>query len=99
MWEDDDTDTENFDLNGLDRWRLDTELIEQSLLKSRSDKEELHQHLESTLDRMARRGDLGMGVTEHRLRSELLRSPAGSVRAVSKRTGRVARGDPRTCAV
>ncbi|MGO1693405.1 MAG: exodeoxyribonuclease V subunit gamma [Marinobacter sp.] len=68
--EDDDTDTENFDLNGLDRWRLDTELIEQSLLKS-SDKEELHQHLESTLDRMARRGDLGMGVTEHRLRSEL----------------------------
>ena len=68
--EDDDTDTENFDLNGLDRWRLDTELIEQGLLKS-SDEEDLHQRLESTLDRMARRGDLGMGVTEHRLRSEL----------------------------
>lgn len=68
--EDDDTDTENFDLNGLDRWRLDTELIEQGLLKS-SDEEDLHQRLESTLDRMARRGDLGMGVTEYRLRSEL----------------------------
>ena len=68
--EDDDTDTENFDLNGLDRWRLDTELIEQGLLKS-SDEEDLHQRLESTLDRMARRGDLGMGVTEHRLRNEL----------------------------
>ncbi|HET8799603.1 MAG TPA: exodeoxyribonuclease V subunit gamma [Marinobacter sp.] len=68
--EDDDTDNENFDLNGLDRWRLDNELIHQSLLKAGSE-EELHERLESTLDRMARRGDLGMGVTEHRLRSEL----------------------------
>src|SRR5690606_20161000 len=33
--------------------------------------EELYQRLETTLDRMARRGDLGMGVTEHRLRTEL----------------------------
>ena len=68
--EDDDTDNENFDLNGLDRWRLDTELIEQSLLKA-GNEEELHERLETTLDRMARRGDLGMGVTEHRLRSDL----------------------------
>ena len=68
--EDDDTDTENFDLNGLDRWRLDTELVEQGLLKAGSE-EELHERLESTLDRMARRGDLGMGVTEHRMRNEL----------------------------
>ncbi|MGO1463078.1 MAG: exodeoxyribonuclease V subunit gamma [Marinobacter sp.] len=68
--EEDDTDTENFDLNGLDRWRLDSELIEQGLLKS-DDKEELQERLESTLDCMARRGDLGMGVTEHRLRNEL----------------------------
>ncbi|MGB1951839.1 MAG: exodeoxyribonuclease V subunit gamma [Marinobacter sp.] len=67
---DDDTDNENFDLNGLDRWRLDNELIQQSLLKAGSG-EELVQRLESTLDRMARRGDLGMGVTEHRLRTEL----------------------------
>ncbi|MEH6357084.1 MAG: exodeoxyribonuclease V subunit gamma, partial [Marinobacter sp.] len=68
--EDDDTDTENFDLNGLDRWRLDTELIEQAVLKA-SNEEDLEQHLETTLDRMARRGDLGMGITEHRLRNEL----------------------------
>jgi exodeoxyribonuclease V gamma subunit len=68
--EDDDTDTENFDLNGLDRWRLDTELIEQGVLKASSG-ENLDHRLETTLDRMARRGDLGMGTTERRLRSEL----------------------------
>lgn len=68
--EDDDTDNENFDLNGLERWRLDNELIQHSVLKS-STEEELHEHLDITLDRMARRGDLGMGVTEHRLRHEL----------------------------
>ncbi|MEX2474547.1 exodeoxyribonuclease V subunit gamma [Marinobacter sp.] len=68
--EDDDTDNENFDLNGLDRWRLDHELIQQGLMKAGSETE-LHERLETTLDRMARRGDLGMGVTEHRLRSEL----------------------------
>jgi exodeoxyribonuclease V gamma subunit len=68
--EDDDTDTENFDLNGLDRWRLDTELIEQGLLKASSE-EDLEQRLKTTLDCMARRGDLGMGTTERRLRNEL----------------------------
>lgn len=68
--EDDDTDTENFDLTGLDRWRLDTELIAQGLLKA-GDEQDLQERLERTLDRMARRGDLGMGVTEHRLRTEL----------------------------
>jgi len=68
--EDDDTDNENFDLNGLDRWRLDTELIEQGLLKA-ANEDDLHERLESTLDRMARRGDLGMGITEHKLRSDL----------------------------
>ncbi|WP_372964982.1 exodeoxyribonuclease V subunit gamma [Marinobacter sp.] len=68
--EDDDTDNENFDLNGLERWRLDNELIHQSLLKSGSEAE-LYERLGNTLDRMARRGDLGMGVTEHRLRTEL----------------------------
>ena len=68
--EDEDTDNENFDLNGLDRWRLDNELIQDSVLKAASE-EELYQRLETTLDRMARRGDLGMGVTEHRLRTEL----------------------------
>ncbi|MDY6841776.1 MAG: exodeoxyribonuclease V subunit gamma, partial [Pseudomonadota bacterium] len=68
--EDDDTDNENFDLDGLDRWRLDNELIQDGLLKA-SNEEELDERLQATLDRMARRGDLGMGVTEHRLRSEL----------------------------
>ncbi|TYC56836.1 exodeoxyribonuclease V subunit gamma [Marinobacter sp. BW6] len=68
--EDDDTDNENFELDGLDRWRLDNELIQNGLLKASSE-EELHDRLQATLDRMARRGDLGMGVTEHRLRSEL----------------------------
>lgn len=65
-----DTNTENFDLNGLDRWRLDTELIDQALLKA-DNVEQLGQRIEVILDRMARRGDLGMGVTEHRLRNEL----------------------------
>ncbi|MGC8119634.1 exodeoxyribonuclease V subunit gamma [Marinobacter sp. VGCF2001] len=68
--EDEDTDNENFDLNGLDRWRLDNELIQHSVLKAASE-DELHERLNTTLDRMARRGDLGMGVTEHRLRTEL----------------------------
>ncbi|MBE0486084.1 exodeoxyribonuclease V subunit gamma [Marinobacter sp.] len=68
--EDEDTDNENFDLNGLDRWRLDNELIQHSVLKAASE-EELHERLATSLDRMARRGDLGMGVTEHRLRTEL----------------------------
>ena len=68
--EDDDTDNENFDLDGLDRWRLDNELIGEAVLKASGDAE-LQQRIHSTLDRMARRGDLGMGLTEHRLRSEL----------------------------
>ncbi|SFR62024.1 DNA helicase/exodeoxyribonuclease V, gamma subunit [Marinobacter daqiaonensis] len=68
--EEDDTDNENFDLSGLDRWRLDNELIGEAVLKADSDKE-LQSRLETTLNRMARRGDLGMGLTEHRLRSEL----------------------------
>lgn len=68
--EEDDTDNENFDLTGLDRWRLDNELIQQSVLKAGSDAE-FQDRLNAGLERMARRGDLGMGVTEHRLRSEL----------------------------
>ncbi|MBU2952905.1 exodeoxyribonuclease V subunit gamma [Marinobacter sp. F3R08] len=68
--EDDDTDNENFDLDGLDRWRLDNELIQDAVLKADSE-DKLEERLQGALDRMARRGDLGMGVTEHRLRSEL----------------------------
>lgn len=42
--EDDDTDNENFDLDGLDRWRLDQELISEAVLKS-GDEQELHQRI------------------------------------------------------
>ncbi len=66
----DDTDTENFDLDGLERWRLDQELIQRAVLPAGSDTE-LAELTVQSLDRMARRGDLGMGVTEHRLRTEL----------------------------
>lgn len=68
--EEDDTDNENFDLHGLDRWRLDNELINEAVLKADSD-DELQDRVHMTLDRMARRGDLGMGLTEYRLRSTL----------------------------
>ncbi len=68
--EDEDTDNENFDLTGLDRWRLDNELVREGVLKAGTE-EELTERLNTTLDRMARRGDLGMGVTEARLRPEL----------------------------
>lgn len=68
--EDDDTDNENFALDGLDRWRLDNELIGEAVLKA-DDEDQLQERIHTTLDRMARRGDLGMGLTEHRLRSEL----------------------------
>ena len=40
------------------------------MLKAGSDAE-LQDRLEASLERMARRGELGMGVTEHRLRGEL----------------------------
>ncbi|QSP95580.1 exodeoxyribonuclease V subunit gamma [Marinobacter salinisoli] len=65
-----DTDNEAFELTGLDRWQLDNELIQEAVLKADS-RDELDQRLEQCLERMARRGDLGMGVTERRLRSDL----------------------------
>lgn len=70
--EDDDTDNENFELDGLDRWQLDNELIQDGLLKA-ANEAALDERLDTILDRMARRGDLGMGVTEHRLRADLTR--------------------------
>ena len=68
--DDQDTDTETFDLDGLARWRLDNELIQDGVLKADS-VDDLTDRLGHILDRMARRGDLGMGITEHRLRQEL----------------------------
>ncbi|ONF44474.1 exodeoxyribonuclease V subunit gamma [Marinobacter lutaoensis] len=68
--EEEDTDTESFDLSGLDRWRLDQELIRDAVLKAGSE-DELAQRTRAVLDRMARRGELGMGLTEQHLRTEL----------------------------
>lgn len=66
----DERDIENFDLTGLERWRLDNELIQEAVLKAR-DEPELVARLHECLERMARRGDLGMGVTEYVLRTGL----------------------------
>ncbi len=68
--EDEDTDNEVFDLDGLGRWRLDNELIAEAVVKAASE-QDFRDRVEDTLARMARRGDLGMGITEHRLRAEL----------------------------
>jgi len=68
--EDNDSDNENFDLNGLSKWQLDNELISSCLIKANSS-DELLEKVEQTLDRMARRGDLGMGITEQKLRDDL----------------------------
>ena len=91
--DDDDTDNENFDLTGLDRWRLDNELIQDSVMKAGSEPE-LLDRLDLTLDRMARRGDLGMGLTEHRLRTEL----AGRLPDLFERYRNALNGWPETVA-
>lgn len=65
-----DTDSETFALDGLQKWRLDNELISECLLKAESDTDFLDR-VEHNLDRMARRGELGMGVTEYTLRQDL----------------------------
>lgn len=63
-------DVENFGLSGLERWRLDDELIRDVVLKSR-DEADLESRLNECLACMGRRGDLGMGITEQVLRAEL----------------------------
>jgi exodeoxyribonuclease V gamma subunit len=65
-----DNDTENFGLSPLDHWRLEKELIEQSVLTAESETD-LLEKTGQRLDIMARRGDLGMGVTEPHLREHL----------------------------
>ena len=65
-----DNDTENFGLSPLDHWKLEKELIEQSVLTAESETELLEQ-TEQRLHTMARRGDLGMGITEPHLREHL----------------------------
>ena len=68
--EDLDTDNEAFAMDGLQHWRLEHELIRQAVMKADSE-EELHQRLETSLASMARRGELGMGLTEYALARQL----------------------------
>jgi exodeoxyribonuclease V gamma subunit len=65
-----DTDNEAFAMDGLQHWRLEDELIRQAVMKAGSE-EELHQRLETSLASMARRGELGMGLTEYALARQL----------------------------
>jgi len=65
-----DTDSEAFAMAGLHHWRLEDELIRHAVMKSGTE-DELHQRLEAALASMARRGELGMGVTETALTRQL----------------------------
>ncbi|MFN2359972.1 MAG: exodeoxyribonuclease V subunit gamma [Marinobacter sp.] len=65
-----DTDNEAFAMDGLQHWRLEDELIRHAVMKSDSE-DDLQQHLHESLARMARRGELGMGLTEHALTQQL----------------------------
>ena len=65
-----DTDNEAFAMDGLHHWRLEDELIRHAVMKSDTE-DELHQRLEADLASMARRGELGMGVTETALTRQL----------------------------
>lgn len=65
-----DTDNEAFAMDGLQHWRLEDELIRQAVMKAETD-EELQQRIEAALASMARRGELGMGLTEHALTRQL----------------------------
>jgi len=68
--EEEETDTESFAVSGLERWRLEQELIETAVLRASSEAD-LETRTRAVLDRMARRGSLGMGMTEHHLRQDL----------------------------
>lgn len=65
-----DTDNEAFAMDGLNHWRLEDELIRHAVMKSDTE-DELHQRLEVALAGMARRGELGMGLTETALTRQL----------------------------
>ncbi|TVP53603.1 MAG: hypothetical protein EA349_13430, partial [Halomonadaceae bacterium] len=59
-------DAEPFALDGLAHWQLQDELIHQAVLKA-GDAGDLVQQLTALTQRMVRRGDLGMGLTERAL--------------------------------
>ncbi|MFO7993660.1 MAG: exodeoxyribonuclease V subunit gamma [Marinobacter sp.] len=65
-----DTDNEAFAMDGLQHWRLEDELIRQAVMKAENE-DELEQRIEAALASMARRGELGMGLTEHALTRQL----------------------------
>ncbi|KPQ00236.1 exodeoxyribonuclease V subunit gamma [Marinobacter sp. HL-58] len=65
-----DTDNEAFAMDGLQHWRLEDELIRQAVMKADGE-DELQQYMEASLASMARRGELGMGLTEHVLTQQL----------------------------
>lgn len=65
-----DTDNEAFAMDGLQHWRLEDELIRQAVMKA-DNEDELQQRLDSSLASMARRGELGMGLTEYALTRQL----------------------------
>ena len=65
-----DTDNENFQLDGLNHWRLESELIQQVVTKA-IDEIEFLEKTSACLEVMAARGDLGMGITERQLRRDL----------------------------
>ena len=63
-------EAEPFSLDGLKRWSLQDELIETVVMDTGLETE-FQQALGDRVDAMARRGDLGMGVTEQVLREEV----------------------------
>lgn len=65
-----DADTENFDLPPLVKWQLDDELIRTCVLEASTEKD-LTERINQAINRMKRRGDLGMGITEAYLEGEL----------------------------
>ncbi|PXX92431.1 exodeoxyribonuclease V subunit gamma [Marinobacter vulgaris] len=65
-----DTDNEAFAMDGLQHWRLEDELIRHAVMKADT-VEALQQYLDDSLASMARRGELGMGLTEYALAQQL----------------------------
>ncbi len=63
-------DAEPFSLDGLKRWALQDELIETVVMEADSETD-FQQALADRVEAMARRGDLGMGITEQVLRAEV----------------------------
>ncbi|ASP39321.1 exodeoxyribonuclease V subunit gamma [Bacterioplanes sanyensis] len=64
------SEVENFALDGLTRWRLDQEIIEQVITPADS-QQEFEQALQQHLQRLVLRGDVGMGVTEQVLQQTI----------------------------